>query len=639
MPDNSTNQSLVIPPPTGGWNTRDSIVGMDPQYALDCENFLSNGATVDLRNGYRKVETTSMEYLTNGTFDSTTTGWTASNATLTSVAGGYSGNCLSVANSGANNGYAYQAFTAVSGNTYGIVCFFKKGTAASGRINVGSTIGGSEYYTSGAISDAGWTQYLNYFVATGTTIYVSLKTGSSVAGETALFDSVSIQGTNKYAITSAFEFAKQDGTTTGIYVDNAGAAFASSVSIGSIPGSGGICSACMFKNKLFIASPTGTHVYKWDGSTLAVSGFTGPAGGDAGIFNPMPYKSRLWFPQYQTLKAWYGDINGETGTMTSWDFQYNFTRGGVLLFVGPVAKTGNANTEYLAAISSRGEIVIFQGDTPDFPSWGIVGRYFVAPPMGVKAFFYYGQNLLIITRQGLLNLSDYMGRSAEDDTAYMTDIISTGFADAMNSVGVTGQTDLASGVYYPAGNYILLNCPYLSTDGLGYTTIAAVQLVYHTIAKAWAKFTGQAAASFTVLGQNLNFGGASGKVFRADYGEFDENQTDAGTGTALTRTIKLRSAYNYFGKPSQIKQFVAAKPIITETQGHDLTLDVNVDYTDITATSRQQDLTTLSSKTYMPIMGLNGIGKAGSIRIDGTVTTKSMSLKAIEVFWNDGGKI
>jgi len=49
----STAQSLTIPPPVGGWNTRDPISAMGQEYAVEMENYFPNMASVDLVNGYR----------------------------------------------------------------------------------------------------------------------------------------------------------------------------------------------------------------------------------------------------------------------------------------------------------------------------------------------------------------------------------------------------------------------------------------------------------------------------------------------------------------------------------------------------------------------------------------------------------
>ena len=63
--------------------------------------------------------------LTNPGFDSVTTGWTASTATLSSVASGQTGNCLQVAESGgASAAIAYQDVGTIIGHLYKFSGYF-----------------------------------------------------------------------------------------------------------------------------------------------------------------------------------------------------------------------------------------------------------------------------------------------------------------------------------------------------------------------------------------------------------------------------------------------------------------------------------------------------------------------------------
>jgi hypothetical protein len=125
-------------------------------------------------------------------------------------------------------------------------------------------------------------------------------------------------------------------------------------------------------------------------------------------------------------------------------------------------------------------------------------------------------------------------------------------------------------------------------------------------------------------------------VCKAWDGYVDTNQS---TGASKTRTHKLRPAFNYLGDRSSVKTFVSARPIIYQSEGLDLTMDADVDFADTTATNRETNTADTSYKIYQPSMGLNGIGKCVSVRIDGTVTTKRSSLQAIEVFYTPGGLV
>lgn len=137
--------------------------------------------------GYYETRT---ELVSNGSFNSATTGWTANASTLSSVAGGYVSNCLSVASSGSAAGRAYQDITTEIGELYFFTGYFKKGTSTSGKITIGTTSTPSSLYDSGNISDLTWTKYVKFFVATSTTTRITLQTNDATINLTSLFDEV-----------------------------------------------------------------------------------------------------------------------------------------------------------------------------------------------------------------------------------------------------------------------------------------------------------------------------------------------------------------------------------------------------------------------------------------------------------------
>lgn len=126
--------------------------------------------------------------VTNGGFDSATTGWTASGATLSSQASGQSGNHLRVASSGDALGQAYQDVTTKIGHIYKLSVYFKKGTADSGKVLIGTTGSPSAILDSGALSDADWTLKNYWFIATATTTRITFESTDATTGEYSGFD-------------------------------------------------------------------------------------------------------------------------------------------------------------------------------------------------------------------------------------------------------------------------------------------------------------------------------------------------------------------------------------------------------------------------------------------------------------------
>lgn len=141
--------------------------------------------------------------VTNGSFTTNTTGWTAVDATLSSVSGGQSGNCLQVAESGGTNpGKAYQDVTTKSGHLYMLEVYFKKGTADSGKVMIGTTGDEDAIWDTGNLTYTDWTKVPGnmgveatgkiVFAATSTTTRITLQTNDTTDGETSLFDEVKL---------------------------------------------------------------------------------------------------------------------------------------------------------------------------------------------------------------------------------------------------------------------------------------------------------------------------------------------------------------------------------------------------------------------------------------------------------------
>ena len=137
------------------------------------------------------------DLLTNGGFDSATTGWTAGNsATLASTddAGPFGDNCLTITVGTSNSPYAYQDVTVVAGTVYKISYWQKRGTAYKYRVyaydNTGSADITSTTWLDGSV---GWKS--GWFDATAPTDCVSMRIilqSNSLAGDgtTFQFDTV-----------------------------------------------------------------------------------------------------------------------------------------------------------------------------------------------------------------------------------------------------------------------------------------------------------------------------------------------------------------------------------------------------------------------------------------------------------------
>lgn len=395
-----------------------------------------------------------------------------------------------------------------------------------------------------------------------------------------------------------------------------------------------------FRNRMFIASGDSNDkvwVYNPASSTTTITSSAFTAGGvDKYGLGPMTaYKSRLYLLELSspatgtvTTSLWYGGVDAVTGALTEFPFQSLLKFGGYGLFIGTTTRAKDfSEDELFCIVSDQGEILVYQGDYPGSTTWGLVGKYYIPRPLGPRAFFYVGPDLHIITRQGIIPMSSVLGGNWTGGRyATISDNIDEAIGEAATDALV--GDNYWFGLNYPRGNYAFANIPVTSGS-------VSHQYVMNTTSGAWCKFTGQNMFSACLYNDSLYFGGLSGRVFKADNGYFDEDPASEGNG--LTRTIQLRPGYNNLGDREGLKRFLEARPYVHQSEGLNLTMDMAVDYADATVTNNVTDTSDTAYKLYNPRIGLQGIGRAGSLRIDGTVTTKRISLQSTIVLWEDGG--
>jgi len=146
--------------------------------------FLSDTDDTDLVGG--------VELVTNGTFDTDVSGWTAGSLTSGGSTLSVDTNQLKVLNTGVN-GTAYQSFSTVSGSVYTFSVDVNFITNTSYALRVGTTLNGSHYLNGSKNTGAGTTGTITTtFVATGSVCYVTVG-NLGTTGDYSLWDNISVQ--------------------------------------------------------------------------------------------------------------------------------------------------------------------------------------------------------------------------------------------------------------------------------------------------------------------------------------------------------------------------------------------------------------------------------------------------------------
>lgn len=318
----------------------------------------------------------------------------------------------------------------------------------------------------------------------------------------------------------------------------------------------------------FLVACNGTDaVRNYDGTSWTSPSITGSGLTSANLINVAVWKSRLWFVEKNTQNAWYLPSVSIAGAATKQSLGGQFEMGGKLLAIGTLSYDAGAGPDdYIVFVSSRGEVVIYQGTDPSSAAtYTIVGIYQTGTPVGIRCLMPVAGDLGIITSDGIISTRELLtkGRPGSARGA-ITDKIQNLFNQYARSYS---SNEGWMPIVYPRGNAAVINVPLSTTQ--------YVQLVMNTITGAWCRYTGMNAFCWGLLGDDLYFGGTDGKVYKADTGY----QDNGGTITAI-----LKTAWNYFGQRGVEKLFTLCRPVISTDGTPSILFNLNTDFQDMAPT-------------------------------------------------------
>lgn len=341
---------------------------------------------------------------------------------------------------------------------------------------------------------------------------------------------------------------------------------------------------------------------------------------------PLLFKNRMWFIQANTLKAWYLPTNAVGGAAASLDLSAVARKGGYLVAMGAwTLDAGYGADDNLVFITSQGEIIVYRGTDPASAStWAQQGIWLSGAPISRRCMLKYGGDILILTYDGLLPLSEALQSSRLDPRVALTDKIQGAVATATFQYGSSFGWAL---IYNPKNNALQINVP--TSVGM------QQQFVMNSITKCWAQFTGWPANCWEQFQDNPYFGG-SGVVYRAWTTDYADDDT-AIPGEAL-------QAFNYFQNRGAKKYFTRARPSISTDGVPSLFIGMNVDF-DLSDTTAALSF----SPTQVGLwdtgvwdtalwgsgltvtnnwQGITGIGTCGAVHL-------KTSSKGLQIEWNE----
>lgn len=308
-------------------------------------------------------------------------------------------------------------------------------------------------------------------------------------------------------------------------------------------------------------------------STPALSGVT-----TTGLVFPFVYKRRLFFLESGKLNFWYLAADAVGGALTQFLLGPLCKLGGYAMAAANWSfDGGDGPDDYLAIVTSEGEVLVFTGTNPSSASdWLLKGIYFVGKPLGRKCFTKLAGDLVLLTELGAFPLSKALQSATVDYKLALTNKIENAFIEAARTYGGnSGWT----GALYPAQGAILFNVPTQDTG------VAAEQFVMNTITKSWCKFDSWNASDLIVFEKELYFADAT-KVAKAwlasTYSDYGNNIS-----------VQGQTAFSYFGSMN-IKSFKLFRPVLAVNGNLSFSSGIAVDF-DTTPT--------LNSSTYSVTSG------------------------------------
>ncbi|MDP3740368.1 MAG: hypothetical protein Q8R02_23480 [Hyphomonadaceae bacterium] len=373
-------------------------------------------------------------------------------------------------------------------------------------------------------------------------------------------------------------------------------------------------------------------VRNYDGTSWTSPAITGVT--SSTLITPVVHKSRLWFIQNGTTKAWYLPASSIAGAATGFQLGEQFAMGGYLAAAGVVSSDGGSNStaDYMCFISSKGEVAIYAGADPaDAATWSRQGIYKVAAPIGRRCAVQIGGDLAILTESGIVSMRQVMSLGKEQaERGAITYRIDRGISDDYGSYSGNSGWEM---ILHSRTHQLIVNVPTSSS--------AAKQYAMNIQTGSWCTYSGLNATCWGLLNGNLYFGSSAGTVWRAETGYQDN-------GAAIT--AELKTSFQPYGPKGRICRITQARPLFTAGGRVVPALRVDVDFKNTTPSDNDKFPVSAGSmgsswdvglwdtatwgdtdSPYADWISVTGIGTTAALHLRTQTNGISVKLNAIDV--------
>jgi len=401
----------------------------------------------------------------------------------------------------------------------------------------------------------------------------------------------------------------------------------------------------------------GYHVYDPDGGGANIGRWYKVKEGNSGqaiegvdptkLSHVVAWKGRLIFTETDSSRAWYLTPGTITGTGASKpvaiDMGSRFVFGGFLKGCYSWTYDGGAGVDdFLTAISSAGDVVVWQGISPADASFQIKGVWYIGNvPRGRRIADDYGGDLMLLGALGLIPLSELVQGGREGETKYLTykvqDLVRRFYRAQGNLYGWNIRSIPSFGGYVvevPRSDDGIYNALYLSF------TTQAWSLVQNVPSLDWAEFR-----------NTQYFSSDDGRVCILG-GAIDTVQVSQGVFSEDPISWQLLTGFQSFDAPATWKAVQLIRPVFLATQlptynvaaryDFDVTVPQPIDPPPVTVGAKWDialwdvDVWGGGFVTEQPTIGAAGIGRWVAVALSGRSSVPT-NLLGFNLLYKTGG--
>lgn len=346
----------------------------------------------------------------------------------------------------------------------------------------------------------------------------------------------------------------------------------------------------------------------------------------------MQWKERLWFIERDSTNAWYLPVGQITGTVTKFDFGNKFRKGGILVGLYSWTRDGGSGPDdYLVAISSAGDVLVYQGTDPSSTnSFALVGQWFAGNlPSGRRVAAKVGGDLWILSLFGIIPLSRLMsGEDATDKGSYVTERITPVMTSMMSTRTTSRGWEIRA---VPLDGSMIIGAP-LDTSGR-YT-----QIVYGIDRDFWGLYRDIPYITGDAFLGSFYIGTADGRVVKLT------GNTDRGKDILFAVMTSYKPT-NKFTRVGLVRPFWISNSIPSYSASAKYDYDLNETYgapSSSGVTSGGWDSGLWDSALWSGLQmqnnfsGSTGMGKAVAVAMNGSSNTDSTCI-GFEILFDQGG--